>query len=93
MQLAYFLRFCWCWLSQSLSPSTEKNLVELHALSAAAQLFSCIRIWARNGRVFDRHFSGLPQPSFSAVSPPAKLDDGYEGWVDGRDALTIPSLI
>ncbi len=58
MQLAYFLRFCWCWLSQSLSPSTEKNLVELHALSAAAQLFSCcylIRIWARNGRVFNRH--------------------------------------
>ena len=31
--------------------------------------------------------------SHRSQSPPAKLDDGYEGWVDGRDALTIPSLI
>jgi len=41
MQLASFLRLCWCSLSQSLSPSTEKKpvglaLAELHAFSAAA---------------------------------------------------------
>jgi len=41
MQLAYFLRLCWCSLSQSLSSSTEKKpeglgLAVLHVFSAAA---------------------------------------------------------